>query len=250
MKTYLTAGLITASLSIGGCHHKAKPIEQTQFPVHPDALTVPLTSTVNMLKTEMGKFYTAYNRRVAADDDDLKFRCGVAENGEEVVGQFPDVAFKSIVVELAVAQTTSGKFGVETVLASGPGFTLGADRQRKGTMNNTLTLNLFSDGSVPVPQVIAADDEPPGLAEALMQSIEQLAMTSSAPPCFTAGDDDNPSMVIKLSFGVERTTEREGGLNFVIFKVGGEQSKIKSYTHTLTANVNMSGDFMIVPAGR
>lgn len=244
---YKTPSTLVASILLAACASNTHGTKK-----HSSPAPASIGDTVEMLKREMQYIPVALN--LGENREKYGFTCGLQARPDGTIQKIvPNVTFDSVVTELVVGRTKTGEFGVETVLASGPGFTLDAKRSSSNSKTNTITLTVVpekQDGaSMPSPSDLMIDGiarpyvpSSNGIAETILDVIEQLASTDQSPPCLRA-DGDKGSLVIKLNFAIDDTIDGGGGLNFVVIKVGGKRDSKLSYSHTLTAKVKLDAAF-------
>ena len=238
---------LVASVLIASCASNPNGPKRSSSPI-----PASIGDTVEMLKREIQYIPVALN--IDSNKEKYGFTCGLQVRPDGTIQRIvPNVTFESVITELVVGRTKSGEFGVETVLASGPGFTLDAKKSSSNSKTNTITLTVVpekQDGtSMPPPiDLIAGGVSRPytpsanGIAETILGVIEQLANTDQSPPCLRA-DGEKGSLVVKLNFAIDDTIAGGGGLNFVVVKVGGKKDRKVSYSHTLTATVKLDAAF-------
>ena len=227
MKKFLLASIF--GLTLSGCVSITDGITDKDTPLH---------STIDAIKSELRVF----SRELRRDSKKYTLSCN---------GSIPatDVKFQSIKIDLAVSETKVGGLSGESVLNSGPGFTVKGEGSRTKIDTDTLTIHLVPDA---IPSADSSEkiiDD--GIAEALLALMSELAAVNDQPPCLniaSGADGTGPGATLSLGFSVETVKGGEAGINFVIIKVGGKKSKTKKFSNTITVNVGIDGQTLFAPA--
>lgn len=226
MKKRLLLGLTTILLS--GCVSLTEGITNPQAPLH---------ATLNAIKSELRVF----ERETTNHPDKYALSCGGSVPSSEV-------SFQSIKVDLAVSETSAGDVSGESILVSGPGFTVDGEASRTKVSSDTLTVHIIPESIPPASQNEELREG--GIAEALLALMAELSAVNDEPPCLNIASGDlgkGPGATLSLAFSVETKKGVGGGLNFVVIKVGGNKSKTKKFSNTITVNIGIDGQTMIVP---
>jgi hypothetical protein len=226
MKNFLFLSITTLLLS--GCVSLTSNISNPEAPLH---------ATLNAIKSELRVF----EREITSHPDKYSLSCGGSTPSNQV-------SFQSIKVDLAVSETAAGDISGESVLVSGPGFTVDGEASKTSVSSDTLTVHIVPD-SIPA----AAKNElllEGGIAEALLALMAELSAVNDEPPCLNIASGEGgkgPGATLSLAFSVETKKGIGGGLNFVVIKVGGNKSKTKKFSNTITVNIGIDGQTMISP---
>lgn len=187
---------------------------------------VPLNLILDALKGEL----RAVNKALVENPNDFAFSC----NGNVTPA---GVFFKEVIVELAIGKSKTGEFGAEAALDTRPGFALSGKSTTSSSHANTVTIHIKPE----ITSFYYEDDklEPGGVADTLTQTMLQLIAVDDTRPCLNIGYEGANSLIIKLEFKTESALKAEGGVDFVVLKVGGEGSSNDTYSHTLTAKIDI-----------
>lgn len=222
--------LVLTTLLLSGCVSLADGITNPQAPLH---------ATLNAIKSELRVF----EREIANQPEKYSLSCAGSSPSNKV-------SFQSIKVDLAVSETSAGDISGESVLVSGPGFTVDGEASKTKVSSDTLTVHI-----VPTTIPIANPSEElqqGGIAEALLALMSELSAVNDEMPCLniaSGAGGKGPGATLSLAFSVETKKEIGAGLNFVVIKVGGNKSKTKKFSNNITVNIGINGQtlFSAIP---
>lgn len=215
MKTLLIISAL--SLFLSGCASLNTRIKE-------DA---PLHETLNEVKKEL----RAFRSKLKANDH--KFTCGA-----DTYSVIDNMEFSEIELTISVVNTINkeGEGGITVASA----IEAGRSRSKKSVNTDTLVLKLVPQS---IPEDTTAQPSKEGIAENLLSVVEQLAKVDDNGPCLHGGSKST----LTLGFNIEKSSAAEGGLDLVVFSIGGEKTKTKSYTNQIKLTFSF-GDIQTLKA--
>lgn len=183
----------------------------------------PLSKTLDEVKEELRAFKYALEDVNEKGEPNLQFACD--GNSAPV----SDV-FEIEKIKVTVSVEDSKNTGVEGGIVVASALNIGGGKSGAETNTNKLALNV-------VPEEIPADANAKmsknGIGASLLAVVDQIAKTNNSKPCLKGAKS-----TLTLGFEIEKNKDVEGEIDLVVFSIGGEKSKSKTYSNDIEVTFN------------